>query len=740
MDTDSPTLRRWKRFAAALERLFAEREYGAAGTRLVLRAAVERTCRMRRIRLSPLDLDSLFPTPGLFSNIEKSRFSAEFDAAAERWTLPDDWRPSESVGWLYQFLVARRKRRNRQGVVDTANAAASTELFTPKWIADWLIARTLGRRLTAILSEMKKSKSGDSALERLEQTTLLDPSCGTGHILLAAYTLFETAYRKLGIPKDLIPRKILDKNLFGLDLDLEAVRLARTLLTLRGGESSGVFVNASRIFDFSDAPGGAIFGSLLRLDTSGDSDSAAANYADGFLPELPDSAEKTLRRRFDAVVTNPPYLGAKGVSRELKEYVRSAGYVAPPQLDGLFIEQGIRLARPEGAVGMITMQSWLFLPTFERLRRKILNETTLCELLHLGVGAFASISGEVVSTAAFALENSPPKKESRPVFWRLTDGGADVKRERFLTGTGRFAERTQADFSRFDAAPLVYWASKKVREFLYAAPKLAAFAEIKQGMATGDNRRFLRKRNEVAPEEIGLGMTSRAEAAASGKRWFPYSKGVGFRKWFAEIPDVIDWADDGRELFASRPKSGAVRSSGAVIRNPDYFFRPGLSWSFVSSGPFSARLIPGGVIFDVGASMLFPIPDAFPGLNEEDARFLLLGWLNSSAASGMMKMINPTMNYQVGDLARLPFALERIRPAAAAVIENVRQLVEIARRNAERFSVFTARTERSGEVESARDIQRTQTLEEMNNRLLLDALGLTGEFPIEVPLGEITLR
>ena len=688
-------------------------ENAASLRRFVVRWAVERRAELLGIppeRLAHRRL--LAPIPDFLTPAEQKRFRAELDAARERLTRLQDWERCESVGWLYQFLVVSRKTRNRQGVVDARDSAASTGRFTPRWIAEWLVRQTLEPHLAATAFDAAKRMNApeqknateqksvpEQAVRPPERVTLLDPACGTGHILLAAYSFWENAYRTLGAAKESIPEKIL-RQLYGLDLDPEAVRLASALLLLRGSETSGRLPKTlPRVFDFSAFPEASVAGSLWRPHPN------APTNGESNAPHL--SAEGTLRRPFDAVVTNPPYLGAKGVSRELKAYLRQAGFIAPAQLDGLFIERGIEQVRPGGSVGMITMQSWMFLPTFERLRRKILAETTLETLLHLGVGAFASIGGEVVSTVAFTLRRESPAAKHRPVFHRLTDGGAEEKRRSFQTGAKKYQNRTQAEFADFSCAPLVYEMSERVREFLRRSPKLADYAEIKQGMATGDNRRFLRKRSDVDPRELGLGMASRAEAAASGKRWFPYSKGVGFRKWAAEIPDVIDFADDGRELWASRPK--------AVIRNPDYFFRPGLSWSFVSTGPFSARLIPAGVIFDVGASMLFPKSERFPGLNEEEARLLLLGWLNSTAVADLIRMINPTLNYQVGDLARLPFDYPLIQSAAERVISIVRELVQIA--------------QKGKEAQNERDSQRTAMLEKENNRIFLDRFGLTGAFP-----------
>lgn len=577
-----------------------------------------------------------------------SSFFERFDACASAITVPDDWASPAALGWLYQFFTQSRRPRCRQGTGGAANSRAETEsatgLYTPDWIASYLVENTLGQAL----------ENAQSA-EEIEKITLLDPSCGCGHILLAAYDCLERAYLQRGVAPETVPEKIVGKNLFGLDIDRAAVEVAIRLLTLRaqggGGSPPNIFS-----FEREKFPDAEKIGSLWRP------------MQGAFCPAQ-GAAERLLSGRYDAVVTNPPYLGVKKIAPEIKRYVFERGFFGRGNLDTLFIERALTLAAPNGRIGMISMQSWMFLSTAARFRRRLLTVATLETLAHLGVGAFPALGGEVVATAAFILRNVPPKPDHRPVFYRLLSGGADEKRRALAAGENRFDRLRVGDFLDFDNAELFYHLDDRQRELLKNRPKFGEFFDVKQGMATGDNRRFLRRWYEVGQERIAWGIADRNEAAASPKRWFPYAKGEGARRWLGETVDVIDWRSDGAAVRATRPK--------AVMRNPEFFFREALSWSFVSTGSPSFRYRPAGAIFDVGASSIFPKPAVLERVSSRSALLLALSFLSSATAGRLLRAMNPTVNFQVGDLIRLPFDVEAIFRRHEEILPTVERLITL---------------------------------------------------------------
>ena len=591
-----------------------------------------------------------FDGSGLFDQEEPLDHAIfeRFDALASAVTVPDDWASPAALGWLYQFFTQSRRSRRRQGaggVADsTAETASATGLYTPDWIASYLVENTLGQTLEKA-----------SSIEKIEKITLIDPACGCGHILLAAYDCFERAYLKQGAVPSTIPEKIIGHNLFGLDIDPAAVKVAIRLLTL---QARGRFCTPPNLFSFEREhfPNAEKIGSLWQPGKNA-------------LGRTQGPTERLLSGHYDAVVTNPPYLGVKKIAPEVKRYALERRFSGRGNLDTLFIERALTLAAPTGRIGMISMQSWMFLSTAACFRRRLLTAATLETLAHFGVGAFPALGGEVVATAAFILRNQAPRPDHRPVFYRLLSGGADEKRKRLLAGENRFDRLSVGDFLDFANAELLYHLPECSRERLKSGPVFGDFFDVKQGMATGDNRRFLRRWYEVGADRVAWEITKSAQAAANAKRWFPYAKGEGARRWLSEPIDVIDWYTDGARIRSTRPK--------AVIRNPDFFFREALSWSFVSTGSPSFRYRPAGAIFDVGSSSIFPKPELLTRLNSRDALLLALGFLSSATACGLLRAMNPTVNFQVGDLVRLPFDFEAVFRRRKEILPTLKRLIAL---------------------------------------------------------------
>ncbi|MGA4507010.1 Eco57I restriction-modification methylase domain-containing protein, partial [Propionibacteriaceae bacterium G1746] len=265
-----------------------------------------------------------------------------------------------------------------------------------------------------------------------------------------------------------------------------------------------------------------------------------------------------------------------------------------------FIDRCTRLAEPQGQVAMITMQSWMFLSSYEKLRASLLARQRITSMLHLGARAFDSIGGEVVSSTAFVLTNVPPEtadaaRKRLGMYIRLVDGTSEAEKTAAFHSALQIRARnagfhlaSDADFAGIPGSPIVYWLSEKMRGSFATGRPLSEVANLRQGLATADNNRFLRQWWEVSGRRTAFTCTSREEAAASGARWFPYNKGGEFRKWYGNQEHVVNWENDGAEIVDFKPRS--------VIRNPGTYFSPSVSWSDISSGEAAFRRYPQGFI------------------------------------------------------------------------------------------------------------------------------------------------
>ena len=350
------------------------------------------------------------------------------------------------------------------------------------------------------------------------------------------------------------------------------------------------------------------------------------------------------------VVANPPYMGSKQMNALLSQFMKDMYPVAKSDLFAGFIERCTNLAAPRGAVAMITMQSWMFLSSYEKLRASLLTNQRITSMLHLGARAFDSIGGEVVSSTAFVLANVPTEGRNPTVsrvgtFIRLVDGTSEAEKVTALntalearTNEADFHLASDADFTTIPGSPIVYWLSEKMRSSFSAGKMLGDIATLRQGLATADNNRFLRQWWEVSRARTAFACTSREEAKSSGARWFPYNKGGEFRKWYGNQEHVVNWEDDGAEIADFKPR--------AVIRNPGTYFSPSVSWSKVSSGAPAFRAYPPGFIYDVAGTSIFTttVPE----------RLGLLAFANSRTASEQLAAVAPTLNYEVGQVAALP--------------------------------------------------------------------------------------
>ncbi|AZZ42533.1 hypothetical protein C0Z11_09865 [Acidipropionibacterium jensenii] len=354
-----------------------------------------------------------------------------------------------------------------------------------------------------------------------------------------------------------------------------------------------------------------------------------------------------------------------------------------------FIERCTNLIGPRGIVAMITMQSWMFLSSYQKLRASLLTKQHIASMLHLGTRAFDSIGGEVVSSAAFVLAKAPTESQDSArkragAFVRLVDGGSEAEKATSLraalasrTGEAGFFAASSADFTAIPGFPIIYWLSEKMRTAFSSGKRLGEISTPLVGLRTGDNNRFMRKWWEVSNVRSALACESLQAAEATGAKWFPYNKGGAFRRWYGNHEYVVDWEQDGKEIEEGLAKRYPylVPAGKKVVRGQgrDRYFSPSVSWSKISSGTPSFRAYPHGFIFDVAGTSMFA--------ETQSVRDALIAFTNSQVAYEQLSAVAPTMNFEVGQVAGLPV----VEGMTAETSDRAEALVERAKADWDAF-------------------------------------------------------
>lgn len=722
-------------------------------------------------------------------------------AQAVRALTAEMCRDVEVIGWLYQFYIAERKaevfagfRKNQKA--GAAEIPAATQLFTPDWIVRYLVENSVGRlwmlnHPTSHLIEKMDyyveptgSETDFLRITEPEQLTVMDPCCGSGHMLTYAFDLLYAIYEEEGYAPSEIPTQILTHNVYGTEIDPRAAALAAFALMMKARARQRRFLrdpvlpnirviepvefNATELNQLVDTEddtqaGRHLWQSFIHADVLGSliaPDAAAlpgakerfasitSNTLD--ISGLHSRAEQVvvqaeyLSRSYAVVATNPPYMGSSNMGQVLSAWVKKHHPQAKSDLFAAFIERCLKLAEAEhGMVAMITMQAWMFLGSFEKLRRHILRDVPPATMLHLGERAFDSIGGEVVSTTAFVLEHERSADEACE-YVRAVPGNSEAEKEHLLrdalTGASdlRFSARPHTLLA-LPGARLAYWLSPAMTRAFTVGKPLGEVAAPKQGLATADNARFLRQWFEVSRSRTCFNADSRETAATSGAKWFPHLKGGEFRKWWGNQDYVINWEHDGAELWDFRPRS--------VIRNPDYYFKPAISWSRLSSGDIGFRFSSYGFIEN----------DKSPFIVSDSSSQVLLSLLNSSTTNRLMSALAPTIMFEIGQLSELPL-LKINEPNQAAITEalSTSKLIQLFQKDWNAYETswefqtppLIQRARSGGSLHDALECwwqdslhaaREAQELETENNRYWAEVYGLQDEVPIEVSLSRVSL-
>ena len=373
-----------------------------------------------------------------------------------------------------------------------------------------------------------------------------------------------------------------------------------------------------------------------------------------------------LSRRYDAVVTNPPYMGSRSMNARLKRYARTQFPDACRDLFACFMQRGFSLAADGGYNAMVTMQSWMFLSSFKGFRRWLLDNHSIVSLAHMANGVMGIAFG-TSSTVFRAVRIS-----GYLAHYSFTDN-ADIDANRiphqFPVANDRLSCTDQNAFNSIPGNPIVYWISDRFRALFERGTPLGELIEAKEGLKTGQNDRFLRRWWEVDIDRIGFGMKNRDEALRSGRKWFPHNKGGVFRKWYGNHEYVVNWEDDGREIRAFGTESGGKPRSN--VSASKYYFNPALTWSDVTSGPTAFRLNAGGDIHGDTGHCAFELDEAHLSL--------IAGYCNTYVVKALVNALNPTIHFKIGYFNKIPFLDSATAKPSRRVRLNVDQLVLITR-------------------------------------------------------------
>ncbi|HAW1448904.1 TPA: BREX-1 system adenine-specific DNA-methyltransferase PglX [Escherichia coli] len=741
----------------------------------------------------------------------------------------EDWEQVEVIGWLYQFYISEKKDAVIGKVVKSEDIPAATQLFTPNWIVQYLVQNSVGRQWLQTYPDSPLKDKMEYYIEPAEQTPevqaqlaaitpasiepesikVLDPACGSGHILIEAYNVLKNIYEERGYRGRDIPQLILENNIFGLDIDDRAAQLSGFALLMMArqddrriftrdvrlnivslqeslhldiaklwqqlnfhqqvqtgsmgdmfAENTALtqtdsaeyqllmrtlkrFVNAKTLGSLIQVPQEeeaelkVFLDALYRLEQKGDFQQKAA--AKAFIPFIQQAW--ILAQRYDAVVANPPYMGGKGMNGELKEFTKNNFPDSKADLFAMFMQHAFSLLKENGFNAQVNMQSWMFLSSYVSLREWLLNNKTFITMAHLGPQAFAQISGEVVQTTAWVIRNNHSALQ-RCVFYCLIEGNEEQKKNTLISRKNVFYNISQDDFKKIPGSPIAYWLSENMRNIFTNSTLLGSLSPVKQGLATANNDVFLRLWTEISSKKLNPNCKSINDSITSKKKWFPYNKGGDYRKYYGNKDFVVNWENDGYEIKNFTDISGKVRSRA---QNTDYFFKPSITWSFVSSAYFGVRYCENGSIFDVGGSSAFP---------KAEDHYWLTVFLCSKQVFELMKIMNPTLNFQVGNVASLPI-INSLDAATKEILNGIgKELVEIHKNDWNNYETaqdfikneFLKITK--NKIKIIYDnlikinkgiIQYVIELEEKANKLLLHAYGIESEIDCNIHPKDVTL-
>lgn len=661
----------------------------------------------------------------------------------------NEYQEVELIGWLYQFYISERKDEvfasfKKRKKAEAKDIPAATQIFTPNWIVKYMVENTAGKIWldhkpdSSLKNQMKylvSNENDSSTTERtenkslinsVEDLTLLDPACGSGHILVEGFDLLYQMYKEEYYTPEEAIECIFSKNLFGLDIDNRASQLATFAVMLKAAKIYPDVWNKNwklniyampeadsfshqEVVDFLGEDGKEYadelekalklmqqaknLGSVMQFELSKEGVTfISRRYQNLKEDDYLDINLKTILRKADsfvpvllaftiqykAVVANPPYMGQKSMNTKLKDYVNSHYPVTKSDLMTIFMEVIPSLTADDSRFALINLPSWLFLSSFEKIRKYYINNFSFDSLLHMGRGIFGIDFGSVAFTMKktknkgaigsyfklhernfqhiyyedidklFLYSNNKEAYKYDFSKYRGEEGITEIPKESTTKGLKLFYPNIpQTNFSKIPGSPIAYWVSDKVIKNYIKSNSLENIAKPRQGMATTNNNLFVKNWSEVDVKKIGFNLTSREASKKSQKKWFPYNKGGETRKWYGIPGNVVNYKNDGKVVcdYIDNTPGVNVKSNGRVI-NRDFYFKEGITWSKISSKGLAFRYVPKGFVFDVAGTSIF--------FENKKKLMYLFSLLNSKVITSLLSAISPTINFEVGQINKTP--------------------------------------------------------------------------------------
>lgn len=710
----------------------------------------------------------------------------------------------EIIGWLYQYYNEERKNEViniYKGTVKKDDIPAATQLFTTDWVVRYMVDNSLGRywiernpqsKLHEKLEYFVTPKNGQIQYvdEKVspEELSFFDPCMGSGHILVYAFDVLMEIYRESGYVDRDAAQAIVENNIFGLDIDNRAYQLAyfavmmkarsydRRFLTREIQPNVAAIIETNNLEIFTcegvtnDAEQNSVgeylisaykdakeIGSLLTIEKY---DYVSFNEylnsisltgqltmdSDYWIQEtLPAMKKLTIQaeimsKKYAIVCTNPPYMNK--LEGQLKKFVVEKYKPYSGDLFSVFMYKNFDYCKPNGYSAFMTPFVWMFIKTYEQLRKYIIKEKAITTLVQMEYSAFEEAT---VPICSFVLKNESETESG--LYFKLSDfkGGMSVQKQKVLEALankacGYFYETSEENFSKIPGSPIAYWISKRFFEIFNEEDKLSEILTTRLGMATADNNRFLRLWSEIPYQKIGFNIPNREYAIKSGQKWFPYNKGGEFRRWYGNTELVVNWENDGAEIRDFKDeKTGRVRSHNY---NLDYIFKKGLTWSALSSAEISIRKVETGFLFDDKGSSAFA-SDEF--LN------YIIGYLNTKIVSKFINILNPTISFQPGNLSDLPFVINDVHKTMVDELVNKNVLLSKSDWDSfenswdfERHPLLNGSNVRvafeNWEKACNERFNQLKANEEELNRIFIEIYGLEDELTPEVEDKDVTVR
>ena len=635
----------------------------------------------------------------------------------------------EVIGWMYQYYISAKHEEVvdplHGKVVKKEEVPAATQLFTTDWVVRYLIDNSVGRywiernpesKLADELTFFVKPKDGDikTVDERInpKDVTVFDPCVGSGHFLVYAFDVLMKIYVEYGFSERDAASEIVKNNLYGLDIDGRAAQLAYFAVLMKARQYDRRFLTKGiqpNVYEITESNGvdkasveyfyeGNIelkkdvdaivdtlkdakeYGSILQMpamdfrkinERFAQIDSEISMYKAYLMGEfrtLVHMAE-VMGNHYAIVATNPPYLNK--YDTKLKDYINDHFRDYSGDLFSVFMIKNFEYCRRNGYLGFMTPFVWMFIQTYEKTRHYILESKELTSIIQMEYSAYEEAT---VPICSFVMKNGQSDKKG--LCFRLSEfrGGMDVQKDKVLQALkdpscGYFYETNQKDLLEIPGCPIAYWASRKVIE-AFNNKCLSEDCETKKGLATSDNNRFLRLWFEVSNKNVSYDCKSNEMSKELPVRWFPHNKGGDFRRWYGNNSYLINWENDGFEIRNFRDDKGKLLSRP---QNLNYNFKQAITWSKITSGDFSARICRGGSLFDDAAAICHH--------KDIDHLYYVLGFLNSKCCQEILRMLNPTINLQIGDIGHLPIKEEQVDQ----VIELVKNAIDISKKDWDSF-------------------------------------------------------